>query len=265
MSSLIYVARTAFLPSRFRLGSAKKINECHPNAITLSPCGRPPRSHRRMVEGMIYRARVGCPWRDLPDVFGPWKSVYTRWRRWNQMGVWASVLQWMEPCVEGHLRHLDATHVKLHQDAANPAQGQCLQAMGRTRGGLNTKVTALVDGRGRAIQVRIDSGPRPDVEVAEEMVPPAGKCLVADKGYDSDHLREHFRKQQVSTSIAPRITRKNRVPFNRAYYRLRHRVENFFQRMKRFRALSTRYDKLASNFLAAVQMVAVLDWICFKV
>ena len=96
------------------------------------------------------------------------------------------------------------------------------------------------------------------------MTPPSGKCLVADKGYDSDELRGHFQRQRVRTSIAPRITRKNRVPFNKGYYRLRHRVENFFQRMKRFRALSTRYDKLASNCLA-VQMVAVLDWICFRV
>ena len=118
------------------------------------------------MEAMIYRVRIGCPWRDLPEVFGPWKSVYTRWRRWNHSGLWEAVLDWLRSAAEGQLRHLDATYIKLHQDATNPAGGQCLQAIGRTKGGLNTKLTALVDGRGRELQLRVDAGPRSDFQIA---------------------------------------------------------------------------------------------------
>ena len=218
-----------------------------------------------MIEAMIFRTRTGCPWRDLPEIFGPWKSVYTRWRRWSRVGLWEVVLRWLEPCAQGQLRHLDATHIKLHQDGANPAGGQCFQAIGRTKGGLNTKLTALVDGRGRALHVRLDAGQRSDFHVAEEIAPPAGKRVIADKGYDSARLRTHFAKGGATTGIPPRSTRCGTVPFHRGRYRFRHRVENFFQRMKRFRGIGTRYDKLQRHFLSAVQLVAVLDWICFKV
>ena len=218
-----------------------------------------------MVEAMIFRLRTGCPWRDLPEIFGSWRSVYTRWRRWNQLGVWDSVLRWLRPCAEGQLRHLDATHIKLHQDGANPIGGQCFQGIGRTKGGLNTKLTALVDGRGRALQVRVDPGQRSDFRIAESIVPPAGKRVIADKGYDSARLRAHFTCGGAQTGIPPLSTRRVQVPFHRGWYRLRHRVENFFQRMKRFRAIATRYDKSGLHFLSAVQLVAVLDWIGFRV
>jgi transposase len=218
-----------------------------------------------MIEAMIFRARTGCPWRDLPEIFGPWKSVYTRWRRWSHLGLWDAVLCWLEPCAEGQLRHLDATHIKLHQDGANPAGGQHLQAIGRTKGGLNTKLTALVDSRGRALQVRLNPGQRSDFQIAEAIAPSAGKRVIADKGYDSDKLRTHFARGGAQTGIAPRATRSGRVPFHRGGYRLRHRVENFFQRMKRFRGIAKRYEKLSIHFLSAVQLVAVLEWISFRV
>lgn len=124
-----------FFSPGFRLGSAETINESHPTTITISPYGRPPRCHCRMMEAMIYRVRIGCRWRDLPEIFGNWKSVYTRWRQWNQNGLWEAVLSWLEPSAEGQLRHLDATYIKVHQDASNPAGGQCLQAIGTPKAG----------------------------------------------------------------------------------------------------------------------------------
>lgn len=89
--------------------------------------------------------------------------------------------------------------------------------------------------------------------------------MIAEKGYDSDALRKHFVLGRARTEIPPRKTRLRRIPFHRGRYRLRHRVENFFQRIKRFRGISTWYDKLSLHFLAAIQLVAVLDWICFRV
>jgi transposase len=97
----------------------------------------------------------------------------------------------------------------------------------------------------------LDPGQRSDFRIAESIAPPAGKRVIADKGYDSDKLRAHFAR--------------GGVPIHRGRYRFQYRVENFFQRMKRFRAIATRYDKLSIHFLSAVQLVAVLDWICFRV
>lgn len=218
-----------------------------------------------MLEAMIFRIRIGCPWRDLPGFFGPWKSVYTRWRRWNLSGIWAQVLDTLAADAHGTLRPLDATHIKVHQDAANPAGGQSGHSIGRTKGGLNTKLTALVDSHGRALQLTLAPGNRADVKAAEQIWAPPGKRVVADKGYDSDSFREALKAEGATTSIPPRSNRTTSPPFHRGYYRLRHHVENFFQRIKRWRAVGTRYDKLDLHFLASVQLAAILDWLIREV
>ena len=214
-----------------------------------------------MVEAMIYILRAGCPWRDLPREFGPWNSVYTRWRRWNRNGIWASMLELLAEEQEGSLVHLDATHVKVHQDASQVGGEPAEAAIGRTKGGLNTKVTALVDGCGRPLQILVDAGNRADVKAAEAIEIPSGKRVVADKGYDSNKLREEIWNAGACPCIPPLSTRKQPVRWHRGYYKQRHRVENFFQRIKRYRRVGTRYDKLALNFLAFVQLAGVLDWL----
>lgn len=214
-----------------------------------------------MVEGMIFVLRVGCPWRDLPDEFGPWNSVYTRWWRWNRNGVWALMLGLLTQEQEGSLVHLDATHVKVHQDASRVGGEQSESAIGRTKGGLNTKVTALVDSRGRPLQILVDAGNRADVKAAEGIQIPSQKRVVADKGYDSNKLREAIWDAGACPCIPPLSTRKQPIRWHRGYYRKRHRVENFFQRIKRYRRVATRYDKRALNFLAFVQLAGVLDWL----
>ncbi|MEW6160183.1 MAG: transposase, partial [Verrucomicrobiota bacterium] len=69
-----------------------------------------------MLEAMIHILRAGCPWRDLPGHFPPWSSVYTRWRRWCQAGLWPAILDLLAEGAAGTLRYLDATHIKVHQD-----------------------------------------------------------------------------------------------------------------------------------------------------
>ena len=119
----------------------------------------------------------------------------------------------------------------------------------------------LVDTRGRALQLTLVPGNLADVKAAEQIWAPAGKRVVADKGYDSNPFREALMAESATTSIPPRSNRTSPPPFHRGYYRLRHQVENFFQRIKRWRAVGTRYDKLDLHFLASIQLVAILDWL----
>jgi transposase len=214
-----------------------------------------------MVEAMIYVLRTGCPWRDLPLFFGSWSSVYTRWSRWAQTGVWAAVLDGLAQGAQGQLRHLDSSHIKVHQDASNPAGGQENQSMGRTKGGFNCKVTALVDGRGRLVQLVLSPGQRNDTVAAEEIIIPGKKVVVADKGYDSDAFRERIMKARSQACIPARSGRLRPARHHRGFYKKRHRVENFFQRIKRQRRIGTRYEKLDINFFALIALAAVLDWL----
>ena len=214
-----------------------------------------------MIEAMIHVLRTGCPWRDLPSQFGPWSSVYTRFRRWSQAGLWAQILDLITERAHGNLRFLDATHIKVHQDAANPAGGQHLQAFGRTKGGLNTKLTVTVDSKGKGLQATLAPGQRGDAIAAEEIIFMEGERIVADRGFDSDHIRSRIDRAGGTPCIPPRSNRNNPRPYSRVSYRKRHHVENFFQRIKRFRRIGTRYEKLDLHFLAFVHLAAVLDWL----
>jgi transposase len=161
----------------------------------------------------------------------------------------------------GTLEGLDATHIKVHQDASNPAGGQQNQAMGRTKGGLNTKLTVRVDAKGRALQLTLAPGQRADVIAAADQMFTSGKRIVGDKGYDSDRFREHIASAGGSVCIPARAGRRTPAAHHAGYYRRRHRVENFFQRIKRFRRIGTRYEKTDLHFLSFVFLAAILDWL----
>jgi transposase len=215
-----------------------------------------------MVTAIFYVLRTGLPWRDLPERFGPWSSVYARFRRWCATGLFARMLALAATRATGQLRHLDCSHIKLHQDGANPCGGQAAQAIGRTKGGINTKLAAIVEGRGRAVALGLAEGQRHDLHAIDPLLPCLrGRRAVGDKGFDADPFRTRLRRQRTLVCIPPKRSRRHPVRFHRGYYRHRHKVENFFCRLKRYRRISTRYEKLATTFLGFVQLAAVFDWL----
>lgn len=215
-----------------------------------------------MLSAILFVLRTGLPWRDLPERYGPWSSVYARYRRWCASGLFARMLAVLAKDAVGELRHLDCSHIKLHQHGANPQGGQAAQAMGRTKGGLNTKLSAVVDARGRAVALCLAPGPQHDQHAVVPVLPSArGRRIVADKGFDADVFRARLRTQRTRCCIPPKRGRRQPARFHRGYYRCRHQIENFFGRIKINRRISTRYDKLAETFLGFVCLAAVLDWL----
>lgn len=85
---------------------------------------------------MFYDLRTGIPWRDQPEHFGPWGSVYTRFRRWCAMGLFARLFASVAKGAQGQLRYIDCSHIKLHQDGSNPRGGQAAQASAEPKVGL---------------------------------------------------------------------------------------------------------------------------------
>jgi transposase len=155
---------------------------------------------------------------------------------------------------------VDSTHVKVHADGSNPAGGQAPQALGRTKGGLNTKIHAVVNARSQAIVIALSSGNEADITLAEELTEclPEDSTLIGDKAYDSSALRQTATANGVKTCIPGRTNRTTTVPFSAKLYRRRHRIENFFQKIKRYRRVATRYDKLAETFLGFVCFAILL-------
>ena len=132
--------------------------------------------------------------------------------------------------------------------------------MGRSRGGLTSKIHALVDADGRPVALRLTGGQVHDSQEAEALLDamPEGATLLADKGYDSNAIREAVANKNAWANIPSRSNRKQRFAFSGWLYRQRNLVERFFNRIKHFRRIATRYDKLAANFLSAVALVTTL-------
>ena len=165
----------------------------------------------------------------------------------------------------GRLCFIDATYIRVHQSGANPAGGRQTQALGMSRGGLTTKIHALVDGRGRALKLLLSAGNVVDIKMAAALVSDLRKAscgtLVADKGYDSDPLRSLLVEEDIFPCLGVSRKRVEKRLFHCGHYRKRHHVENFFARLKRHRRVATRYDKLAASFLAFVLLSSILHWI----
>ena len=138
--------------------------------------------------------------------------------------------------------------------------------MGRSRGGLTTKIHAVVDGHGLPITLKLTEGQAHDGKSGEDILGTlkADCILLADRGYDSDALRAKIASQGAYANIRPLDHRTDPPAFSPRVYKLRNRVERFFNRIKHFRAVATRYDKHDANFLASVKLAAVRIWMRFN-
>ena len=137
------------------------------------------------------------------------------------------------------------------------------QAIGRSRGGLSTKIHTLVDALGNPIGFHLTGGEVHDLVGADELLPDMqANTLIADKAFDADErVIKPLAAAGKTAVIPPKANRKLPRKFDRHTYAARHLIENFFAKLKQFRAIATRYDKTARNFLAAVHLAASTIWL----
>src|SRR5712664_1019753 len=214
--------------------------------------------NRLFVEAVLFRYRAGVPWRDLPERFGGWKVVYQRFNRWAKSGVFERIFKLLASDADNEYMMIDATIVRAHQHSAGAQKKDGNQAIGRSRGGLTTKIHALVDALGNPAN-RLTAGQIHDLACAQGLIENADpQRLIADKAYDADRLIDSLAEREITPVIPPKSNRKTKRDCDFALYRERNLIERFFNKIKHFRAIATRYDKLAQNFLAAVQLVSAI-------
>ena len=250
--------------------------------------GRTNLNHKPILNGILWIMRTGAPWRELPERYGKWKTVYSRFRRWTKAGIWANVLLALQNQAEAvnqidwDIHHIDSTSVRVHVDAAgaqcqpglNDEDKAQWRAMGRSRGGLTTKVHLRVDGRGLVMTIVLSEGQRHDskfFEAVMEQKPLSGgrkgrprqrpKRVAADKAYSNSRIRDYLRKRAIRVTIPRKKDQRRRGSFDKEAYKKRNIVERTIGRLKRYRRLATRYDKLACTFLAFWQLGAILQWL----
>ncbi len=138
--------------------------------------------------------------------------------------------------------------------------------MGRSRGGLTTKIHALVDASGLPIVLKLSEGQAHDGRSAADMLETLtdGTILLGDRAYDSDLLRETLAARGAWANVKPMPRRLNPPAFSPFLYRYRNLVERFFNKLKHFRAVATRYDKLPENYLATIKLASIRIWMRFN-
>jgi transposase len=137
------------------------------------------------------------------------------------------------------------------------------QAIGRSRGGLSSKIHALVDARGRPLALLLTAGQAHDLVAADALLPRmAANLLIADRAFDADkRVLEPLAAAGKSAVIPSRPNRLAPRQLDRELYKARHLIANFFCNLKQSRAIATRYDKTAINFLAASYLAAATIWL----
>ena len=160
-------------------------------------------------------------------------------------------------------------------DRRDPSEGPTLgrkpykkkpvpRRIGRTKGGLNSKLHALCDGRGRPLVLLLSEGQMSDYKGAALMLPalPKAKELLGDKGYDADWFRAALAERGVAACIPSKSNRKVAIPYDAGLYKQRHKIENMFGRLKDWRRIHTRYDRCAHTYLSAICIAAtVVFWL----
>lgn len=221
------------------------------------------RNLRMMVEGILYRMRVGCPWRDIPEQFGNWNSVYRKFNVWSKKGIWRCLFDALifEPDLEWVF--IDGSYVKAHQHSAG-AIGKSPQAIGKSRAGRTSKIHLAIDAYGLPIAFTITGGEVNDCTEAPGIIEslPGTEFFIMDKGYESERIREMI-EARGSKAVIPRKrnSKRENPTFDRHLYKQRHLVENAFANLKRFRGVATRYDKLGRNYESTVAIACSYLWL----
>lgn len=142
-------------------------------------------------------------------------------------------------------------------------KGEKNQAIGISRGGRSTKIHAVVDGKGRPLNFVVTGGQVHDNQVVGEVLntPRSPLAVTGDKAYDSEKVREEIKDEGALPVIPSRRTATKKAYCPKRIYRRRHKIENYFCRVKDWRRIATRFDKLARNFLATNHLIGALYWI----
>lgn len=239
--------------------------------------GRPALDHRRFLETVLWLARTGAPWRDLPSELMNWRTAWRRLQRWTAAGIWARIMAELRAMAadagwEAHL--LDSSVIRAHAHAAGARRRAGEQALGRSRGGFSTKRHLRGDAKGRPVAFHLTGGERHDLlgvgplfETGALRTGRRGRprwkpaAVIADKAYSAAWLLEILRRKRIVPVIPSRSDQPENPDFDRKAYRERNRIERLVGKLKQFRRVATRYDKLDAHFLAFVQLASVMVWL----
>ena len=218
--------------------------------------GRTVQDNRQFINGVLWISRSGASWRDLPERYGNWNSVFQPFRRWSMKGVWQQIFDALqEPGLDWLL--INSTMVRAHQHSAGQKVTAQAEALGRSRGGFSSKLHACCDALGNPRRFILTPGQDSDYRQAQRLLgDDEPGAVVADKGYDSESFADFIRHLKTEVITPSRRSAKTPRNIDKNLYKDRNKVERFFGRMKHYRRIATRYDKTAVSYLSFIYFAA---------
>jgi transposase len=246
--------------------------------------GRPWLPHRVVVNGVLWILRTGAPWRDLPERYGKWNTVYARFRRWRRDGTWTRLYSrildeaddrgrvdrelW---CIDGTIaraarcaggaRRRNRRRPRMDEGLPTEVEEPEDHALGYSRGGFGTKAHLVCDGRGTVLAVHVTPGQRHESKAFEPTMRRAylprrrgrrrwPRRLAGDKGYSYPRIRRWLGRRRIGGVIPTRKDQPRDPNFDKDEYRKRNIIERVVGWAKESRRLLSRFEKLAVNYLA---------------
>ena len=217
---------------------------------------------RRIVSAIVFVIKNRLRWRDAPRDYGPHQTIYNRFVRWSRLGVFNKIFVALGAQGRQAAAGDDRRHASEGASYSRKPfkKGPVPRRIGRTKGGLNSKLHAVCDGNGRPLVMLLSEGQMSDYKGAALMLPamPKAKELLADKGYDADWFRAALAKRSIAVCIPSKSKRKVAIPYDALLYKQRHKIENMFGRLKDWRRIHTRYDRCAHTYFSAICIAAAL-------
>ena len=225
----------------------------------------PPQNSRKRINDRLVLSAIfwviatGSAWRQLPEFYGKWTTIYSRFKRWSKKGIFKKIFRIFAKRVNKKCyAMIDSTYVKVHRTAASMACSDSIRDLGRSRGGLTTKIHLLCNEYGLPIDFLITVGQVHDVKAAPELISRNKmKGLIADKAYGSARVRGLLAELKRKVCIPVKSNAKVIIPHDANIYKKRHRIENMFARIKDLKALALRTNRCSHTFASFVSLALI--------
>ncbi|MCH7910409.1 MAG: IS5 family transposase [Candidatus Hydrogenedentes bacterium] len=225
-------------------------------------------SNIQVLNAILYVAEHGCKWRGLPSRFGNWHTIYTRMNRWAKAGVLDRVFTVLQEQqiirIKIEAMSIDSTIVKVHPDGTGAPKKNGPQSIGKSRGGWTTKIHMVAADARTAITFSLSPGQAHDgpegrkllrtLEPVESHV-----CMIMDRAYEGDETRQLVLELGFTPVVPPKQTRVSPWEYDKIMYRRRNEIERLFRRLKGYRRIFSRFDKLDVMFTAFIHFALIVE------